>query len=96
MLNEFVYCQRLFYLEWVQGQFAESADTLEGTFAHRGTQKPHGNLDSDIEDANIKSVYLSGPYSRLVAKIDVVESEDGHVVPVEYKKGRVPDNPESS
>jgi hypothetical protein len=30
MLNEFTYCPRLGYLEWVQGEFADSADTVEG------------------------------------------------------------------
>lgn len=28
MLNEFVYCPRLAYLEWVQSEFADSADTV--------------------------------------------------------------------
>jgi hypothetical protein len=30
MLNEFVYCPRLAYLMWVQGEFAHNADTVEG------------------------------------------------------------------
>ena len=30
MLNEFSFCERLFYLEWVQGNFEDSADTIEG------------------------------------------------------------------
>src|ERR1700694_5015587 len=30
MVNEFQYCPRLAYLEWVQGEWAESADTVEG------------------------------------------------------------------
>jgi hypothetical protein len=28
MLNEFVYCPRLFYYEWVEGVFADSLDTV--------------------------------------------------------------------
>ncbi len=35
MLNEFAYCPRLCYLEWVQGEFAENADTVEGCYHHR-------------------------------------------------------------
>ena len=35
MLNEHTYCPRLAYLEWVQGDFADSADTVEGRFHHR-------------------------------------------------------------
>ncbi|HMO13471.1 MAG TPA: CRISPR-associated endonuclease Cas1 [Pirellulaceae bacterium] len=35
MLNEFVYCPRLFFLEYVEGQFAHSADTIDGAIKHR-------------------------------------------------------------
>ena len=31
MLNEYAYCPRLAYLEWVQGEFADSVDTIEGS-----------------------------------------------------------------
>jgi CRISPR-associated protein Cas1 len=30
MLNQFVYCRRLFYLEWVEGLWDENADTADG------------------------------------------------------------------
>ena len=41
MLNEFSYCPRLAYLEWVQGEFADSLDTLEGRFGHRRVDQPN-------------------------------------------------------
>ena len=40
MVNEYVYCPRLAYLEWVQGEWADSADTVEGKHAHRRVDKP--------------------------------------------------------
>src|SRR5580658_2110272 len=30
MVNEFAYCPRLFFYEWVEGVFQESVDTIEG------------------------------------------------------------------
>ncbi len=98
MLNEFAYCPRLFYLEWVQGQFAESADTLEGHFAHRNVAEAKGAMPSeeDAEEIHARSVYLTAPVYGLTAKIDVLEGEGGQVVPVDYKKGKVPDTPEES
>jgi len=42
MVNEYAYCPRLAYLEWVQGEWAESADTVEGRAAHRRVDKPAG------------------------------------------------------
>lgn len=35
MLNEFVYCPRLFHLEWVQSRFTTSDDVEEGRYLHR-------------------------------------------------------------
>ena len=31
MLNEFTYCPRLAYLEWVQGEWADNPDTLDSS-----------------------------------------------------------------
>jgi CRISPR-associated protein Cas1 len=41
MLNEFAYCPRLAYLEWVQGEFADNLDTIEGRFGHRRVDQPN-------------------------------------------------------
>ena len=35
MLNEWVVCPRLACLEWVLGEFADPADTIEGRALHR-------------------------------------------------------------
>jgi CRISPR-associated endonuclease Cas1/CRISPR-associated protein Cas4 len=43
MLNEYVYCPRLAYLEWVQGEWADSADTVEGRLVHKRVDKARGN-----------------------------------------------------
>ena len=40
MLNEFAYCPRLAYLEWVQGEFADNLEVLEGRFGHRRVEQP--------------------------------------------------------
>lgn len=39
MLNEFTYCPRLAYIEWVQGEFTDNLDTKQGTFGHRNVDK---------------------------------------------------------
>ncbi|MGP8234167.1 MAG: CRISPR-associated endonuclease Cas1 [Limisphaerales bacterium] len=44
MLNEFVYCQRLFYYEFVEGVFVESADTLRGEAIHQRVDSGSGAL----------------------------------------------------
>lgn len=44
MLNEFVYCPRLFYYEHVEGVFAHNADTKRGAALHKRVDAGKGNL----------------------------------------------------
>ncbi len=92
MVNEFVYCPRLFYLEWVQGEFAHSADTLEGAAVHKRVDKEQGPLPEATElgpeeRVAARGVLVSAPDLGLIARIDLLEGADGLVRPVDYKKG---------
>jgi CRISP-associated protein Cas1 len=44
MINEALYCERLLYLEWAQGEFADNAFTVEGRVAHKRADQPGGKL----------------------------------------------------
>ena len=100
ILNEFVYCPRLAYLEWVQKEWADSSDTVEGRYTHRRVDKKGGQLadpDDDAPDIKIaRSVELSSKKLNLVAKIDLVESKQGTAVPVDYKRGKRPHTSKSA
>ena len=108
MLNEYTYCPRLCYMEWVQGEFAHSADTLDGRFQHRRVDQPAGDLpartqdgespesedgDAQPERIHARSVMLSDEGLGAIARIDLVEAEGDHATPVDYKRGTVPDIP---
>ena len=95
MVNEYVYCPRLAYLEWVQGEWADSSDTVEGTHGHRRVNRRDGTLPlpDDISKAprlHARSVTLSSERLGLIARMDLVESIDGRVTPVDYKHGKRP------
>ena len=95
MVNEYVYCPRLAYLEWVQGEWAESADTVEGTHAHRRVDRedrplPPADALGEADRPRTRSVTLSSRRLGLVARIDLVESDGESVVPVDYKRGKRP------
>ena len=75
MVNEYVYCPRLAYLEWVQGEWADSADTVEGRHAHRRVTRDGGALPApaEVEDAprlHARSVTLSSEHLGLIARLD--------------------------
>ena len=57
MINEFCYCPRLAYLEWVQGEWDDSADTVEGRYVHRKVDKGSGTLpEADQTEADHRRV----------------------------------------
>ncbi len=93
MLNEFVYCPRLFYYEWVEGVFAHNRETVEGELRHQKLDQGKGELAAaaDLKEAgetiHSRSVQLASETHRLIAKLDLVEAEGDLVTPVDYKRG---------
>src|SRR4051812_28674169 len=97
MLNEFAYCPRLAYLEWVQGEWGESADTLDGTYQHRRVNVPGGAMPgpaagaepaAEMETIHSRSVHLSAVKVGLVAVIDLVEGAGDGEGPAARAGGR--------
>lgn len=96
MLTQFAYCPRLGYLEWVQGEWAESAETVEGTFRHRRVDNPDGSLsppdenDEETTRLHARSVSMGSDTYGLIARIDLIETEGRAARPVDYKRGGGP------
>lgn len=61
MASEFVYCPRLFYLEWAQGRFVDNDETRLGRQVHRrvGTEAGAAPLPRDGQLRTARSVALS-------------------------------------
>lgn len=104
MLNEWVYCPRLAYLEWVQGEFEDSQDTVEGRHQHRRVDVA-GPLLPDPEDlpegeappvVHARSIMLSAQDPGIIARMDLVEAQGRDATPVDYKHGKKPDRPEGA
>src|SRR6266702_1179193 len=90
MLNEYAYCPRLFFLEWVDSLWASNADVAEGVRRHRRVDSGGGAapLPGEGQLVAARSVELSSDKLGIVAKLDLLEGEHGVVVPVDTKKGR--------
>jgi CRISPR-associated protein Cas1 len=94
MLNEVVYCPRLFYLEHVAGEWEESADTLAGKRVHRRVDAKATAMADPAElpeGTKARSVTVSSEAEGIVAKVDLVEERGGRVSPVDYKRGAPPE-----
>jgi len=90
MLNEYAYCPRLFFLEWVDQLWADSADTAEGDRQHRRVDAGGGAAPLPAEGAlkQAWSVELASERLGITAKLDLLEAAGDGVVPVDTKKGR--------
>jgi len=95
MLNEYVYCPRLAYMEWQQDEWRDNMDTAAGRRVHQRVDTKAGKLpeaDEQPDDAPVhaRSLTLSDDELGLVVKLDLVEGEGCLVTPVDYKKGKRP------
>lgn len=92
MLNEYVYCPRLFYYMWVENVFAHNRATVEGALRHgkldarEDSLVPAGQL-TDEDKLHSHSVTLASDQHGLIAKMDLIEVDGGAVTPVDYKRG---------
>lgn len=96
MINEFAYCPRLFFLEYVQGEWAHNADTLDGRFVHRRVDEERGGVPVpekvfEMPRLHARSVLLGSDALGVTARVDVIEADGGRVIPVDYKRGAPPD-----
>ena len=101
MLAQYTYCKRLGYMEWVQGEFESNKYVEEGRYNHKNVDVERGKTKlaksaekNKDEKIHVSSVYLSDAKLGLVGKMDLAEFHGRHAVPVEYKRGKVPDVPE--
>lgn len=97
MLNEFVYCPRLFYYEWVDGLFTKNTETVEGQVRHARVDGGNGELAvagelTEEEKVHARSVTLSSETHKLIAKLDLIEAEGETATPIDYKRGKPREN----
>ena len=91
-LHNYVYCPRLFYLQWVENLFVDNADTVAGHHVHKSVDKPtaldQGDGPPDLpEGARVRSLKIESEALGLVGVVDLVEDRNGAVRLVDYKKG---------
>ncbi len=87
MLNQLAYCERRFWLMYVQGEMAVNAPVLEGIQQHERVHE--GGVERDGEVVVRRRVYVWSDRLRVAGFADVVEERGGRLIPVEYKRGRM-------
>lgn len=106
LINEYAYCPRLFHLMCVEGRWADNVYTLEGREAHRRVDRKdqplpeaepnEEHMNGDEPPTVSRSVSLGSARLGITAKLDLVSTTADVAIPVDTKRGRVPDNAERS
>lgn len=88
-LHNYVYCPRLFYLQWVENLWVENADTAAGSHLHRNTDKPsHLKDDLDLaERGALRSLSIDSASLGLTGVVDLIEDTGNGRELIDYKKG---------
>ncbi|MFA5554003.1 MAG: CRISPR-associated endonuclease Cas1 [Phycisphaerae bacterium] len=91
MLNEYLYCPRLFYLMHSKGLFDDSADTISGSAQHnRKRNRQTKPEEKPWPDSITKSFILSDEEHGITGKFDGIYETQDEVIPVEDKKSSSP------
>lgn len=89
-LHNYLYCPRLFYLQWVEDLFVENADTASGSAVHKRVDDPPHLRDQDLdiaERAALRSVAVESETLGLTGVVDLIEDlGDGRQL-LDYKRG---------
>ncbi len=90
-LHNYLYCPRLFYYQWVENIFVDSADTVEGKRKHRNVDAPSRIKDPtelDLpEGSRLRSLKLESRSLGLVGVVDIVEDTGDGAEIIDYKRG---------
>jgi len=86
-LNALEYCPRSFYYECALSEFVENAHVAEGTMRHERSDS--GITTTEDGTTTLRRVWVWSDRLQLSGFADVVEEQDGQVVPIEYKKGKM-------
>jgi CRISPR-associated exonuclease Cas4 len=86
LLNQYSYCAHRCWRMSCAGEFAENQYTIEGTTLHDRVHTM-GEINRD-ETWQVRAIWLKSERYRLIGKSDLIESENGELYPVEYKRGK--------
>lgn len=87
MLNQLAYCERRFWLMFVQAEMTVNAPVLEGIYQHQRVHEV--GTERDGASSLHRRVYLWSDALRVCGFADLVEEQGGRFKPVEYKRGKM-------
>jgi CRISPR-associated exonuclease Cas4 len=85
-LNQYSYCPHRCWRMFCAGEFEDNQYTIEGTSLH---DRVHTLGEGFREETwQVRAIWLKSEKYGLIGKADLVESTEGTIYPVEYKRGK--------
>ena len=91
-LNQVTYCNRLYYLQYVDAVMPTNEHVEGGLFDHRRVDDPNlkNKTRNDRGTATSRGIALSSETLGITGVLDVIEEKNGEQYPVETKHGSAP------
>lgn len=91
-LNQVTYCERLYFLQYVEAVMPVNEHVEGGLFDHRRVNSPElaGRTRKEGETLATRTVHLSSEALGLTGVLDLIEEKSDCVYPVETKHGSAP------
>ena len=85
-LNQYSYCPHRCWRMFCAGEFSDNQYTIEGTSLH---DRVHTLSEINRDETwQVRAIWLKSERYKLIGKSDLIESADGKLYPVEYKRGK--------
>jgi CRISPR-associated exonuclease Cas4 len=85
-LNQYSYCPHRCWRMFCAGEFTDNQYTIEGTSLH---DRVHTLSEMNRDETwQVRAIWLKSEQYNLIGKSDLIESNDGQLYPVEYKRGK--------
>lgn len=88
-LNHYAYCPHRCWRMFCAGEFVDNQYTIEGTSLHDRVHTLSEGMREEIWQ--IRAIWLKSEKYKLIGKSDLIESTDGQLYPIEYKRGHTGD-----
>lgn len=85
-LNQYSYCPHRCWRMFCAGEFSDNQYTIEGTSLH---DRVHTLSEINRDETwQVRAIWLKSEKYQLIGKSDLIESAEGKLYPVEYKRGK--------
>jgi len=85
-LNQYSYCPHRCWRMFCAGEFSDNQYTIEGTSLH---DRVHTLSEINRDETwQVRAIWLKSEQYKLIGKSDLIESAEGKLYPVEYKRGK--------